>query len=84
MKKSLFLLASAFFCLCINSQSLNQIRSKADSGDAYSQYLMGWSYANGANGLRPDYNQALPWFKKASNNGYAAAAYFLGWMYYYG
>lgn len=68
----------------INSQSIEQVRDKANSGDAYSQYLMGWSYANGANGVKKNYNNALPWFKKASSNGFGAASYFIGWMYYYG
>lgn len=84
MKKFLIMMALAVFCLNASAQSVEQIRSKADAGDAYSQYLMGWSYANGANGVRSDYSQALQWFLKSSDNGYAAAAYFIGWMYYYG
>lgn len=50
----------------------------------YIHWLMGYNYANGANGLKADYELAYQWFKKASNNGFAAAAYYLGWMYYYG
>lgn len=84
MKKLMFILTAMLFCINVSAQSLDQIRSKANSGDAYSQYLMGWSYANGANGASHDYAQAAPWFKQASENGYAAASYFLGWMYYYG
>ena len=84
MKKFLIMMALAVFCLNASAQSIEQIRSKADAGDAYSQYLMGWSYANGANGVRSDYSQALQWFLKSSDNGYAAAAYSIGWMYYYG
>ena len=84
MKKFLIMMVLAVFCLNTSAQSIEQIRSKADAGDAYSQYLMGWSYANGANGVRGDYSQALQWFSRSSDNGYAAAAYFIGCMYYYG
>lgn len=42
MKKLFLLLVLAFLCLSINSQSFESIRSKANSGDAYSQYLMGY------------------------------------------
>lgn len=84
MKKLMFILTAMLFSINVGAQSLDQIRAKANSGDAYSQYLMGWSYANGANGAKQDYSQAAPWFKQSSENGYGAASYFLGWMYYYG
>ncbi len=80
----MLILTMMLVCVCVSAQSLDQIRAKANSGDAYSQYLMGWSYANGAYGAKFSYSEAMPWFKKASENGYAAASYFLGWMYYYG
>lgn len=70
------------FCLSVGAQSLQEIQTKAESGDAYSQYLLGWNIANKA--AKPDYSAAKPWFEKASANGYAAASYYLGWMYYYG
>jgi len=84
MKKIIVLMLLAMCAFNVTAQTIEQIRSKADAGDAYSQYLMGWSYANGSNGVKADYSQALPWFKKAGANGFAAAAYFAGWMYYYG
>ena len=84
MKKFLIIMVLVAFCLNASAQSIEQIRSKADAGDAYSQYLMGRSYANGTNGVHEDYSLALQWLLKSSDNGYAAAAYFIGWMYYYG
>lgn len=84
MKKLLMMLTLAIFCLNVCAQSFEQIRNKANSGDAYSQYMMGWSYANGENGVSRDYSQALSWFEKSSDKGYAASAYFIGWMYFYG
>lgn len=80
----MFVLTLMLLCIKVSAQSLEEIRAKANSGDAHFQYLMGWSYANGANGAKQNYNQAAPWFTQASDGGYAAASYFLGWMYYYG
>ena len=68
----------------VNAQNIQQIREKADKGDAYSQYLMGYSYYNGINGAVKDDAQARSWFTRSANNGYGAAAYYMGWFYYYG
>jgi hypothetical protein len=84
MKRLVLCLTALLLCITVGAQSLEEIRAKASTGDAYFQYLLGWSYANGANGVSLDYNAAKPWFEKASENGYAAASYFLGWMYFYG
>lgn len=84
MKKIIVFLLLSLCLINVRAQSIDQIRNKANSGDAYSQYLMGWSYANGTNGVLKNYNNALPWFKKASKNGFGAASYFIGWMCYYG
>lgn len=71
-------------CISISAQSIGLIRAKAETGDAYSQYLMGFSYANGLNGLKRNYENALDWLGKASLNGYADASELLGTLYYYG
>lgn len=84
MKKVIMLMLLTLVYFNVKAQTIDQIRTKASSGDAYSQYLMGWSYANGANGVKSDYQQALSWFKQAGVNGYAPAAYYVGWMYCYG
>ncbi len=84
MKKILALMALGFSIGIANAQSIQQIREKADKGDAYSQYLMGYSYNKGINGATQDLSQARSWFKRAADNGFGAAAYFMGWYYYYG
>ena len=84
MKKVLALMALVLSFGLANAQNIQQIREKADKGDAYSQYLMGYSYNNGVNGATQDLSQARSWFKKAADNGFGAAAYFMGWYYYYG
>ena len=58
--KKIFVLMLLVMCIFnVTAQTIDQIRSKADAGDAYSQYLMGWSYANGANGVNTASTQAL-------------------------
>ena len=84
MKKLLVLMVLALSIGFANAQDIQQIKKKADSGDAYSQYLMGYSYNNGVNGVVQDLTQARSWFKKSADNGYGAAAYFMGWYYFYG
>ena len=54
MKKIILLMLLTLVYINVKAQTIDQIRTKASSGDAYSQYLMGWSYANGANGVKSD------------------------------
>ena len=84
MKRLVAMIALALSVGFASAQDIRQIREKADKGDAYSQYLMGYSYNNGINGAVIDYVQARSWFKRAAGNGFAAAAYFMGWYYFYG
>ena len=84
MKRLFALMALVLTIGFANAQTIQQIREKADKGDAYSQYLMGYSYHNGINGAVHDDAQARSWFTKSANNGYGAAAYYMGWFYYYG
>lgn len=84
MKRLFALMALVLSIGLASAQNIQQIREKADKGDAYSQYLLGYSYNNGENGATKDLAQARSWFIKAANNGFGAAAYFMGWYYYYG
>lgn len=84
MKKLILFMVLMLVNINISAQSIEQIRAKAETGDAYSQYLMGFSYTNGLNGLKRDYENALDWLGKASLNGYADASELLGTLYYYG
>ena len=84
MKKLFILLALTISIVSVNAQNIQQIQGKADGGDAYSQYLMGYSYNNGVNGVTKNLAQARLWFEKSANNGFAGAAYFMGWYYYCG
>lgn len=66
-------------CISASAQANDLIRSKAQAGDGFSQYLMGLSYM--APHTADAYNSAIEWFEKSASNGCGKAAYYLGWMY---
>jgi uncharacterized protein len=59
---------------------IEEIKGKADQGDAMAQFNLGWAYAHG-NEVLQDYAQAASWYRKAAQQGHAAAQYNLGWYY---
>jgi uncharacterized protein len=61
-------------------QWIEEIKGKADQGDAVAQFNLGWAYAHG-NEVLQDYAQAASWYRKAAVQGHAAAQYNLGWYY---
>ena len=60
-----------------------QIRIKAEQGDAEAQNNLGVMYANG-NGVAQDDKQAAFWFRKAADQGEAMAQFNIGRMYFNG
>jgi TPR repeat protein len=44
----------------------------AETGDAYSQYMLGLTYARG-DGVEKDQSEAVKWYLKASEQGLAEA-----------
>lgn len=84
MKKLLFFIVFVMVFVVSNAQDINEIKLKADKGDAEAQYLMGYNYSHGLDGLAKDYSKSILWFEKAAHNGNGAAAYFLGFYNYYG
>lgn len=78
------------FCLLVSSlgfaqvRDINSVRKNAEAGNAQSQYLLGWCYGNGSNGVVKSYEKAVIWLEKSAQQGYEAAQYYLGWCYYYG
>lgn len=84
MKKLFAIIALVLSIGYANAQDIQQIQEKANKGDAYSQYLMGYSYGHGIHGAIQDYTQARSWFRKSAESGFGAAAYFLGCYYFTG
>ena len=56
------------------------MRPLAESGDADSQYNIGWMYLNGY-GLRVNDSLALEWWEKASEQGHSDASFSIGMLY---
>jgi len=57
------------------------LREAATNGDPSAQYEIGQRYANGANGLPQDNEQAAYWLNRAAEQGLAPAQYRLGTMF---
>ena len=60
-----------------------EIRARAENGDAALQYQLGLSYFNG-NNVAKDYLEAARWWRKAADQDYAPAQYQFGLCYYTG
>ena len=64
-----------------DDQTLADLRARAESGAANSQYTLGFMYEFGLYGAPQDYAKALTWYHKAAAQGYADAQYNLGRMH---
>ncbi len=64
------------------ADNLEEIRLKAESGDAYAQAALGSIYANG-DGVKQDYKEAVKWYRLAAGKN-STAIYHLGLLNYAG
>ena len=64
----------------LSAQITPELLKKAEGGDAVSQWVLGFMYANGV-GENKDAAEAVKWFRKAAEQGDASAQYNLGVMY---
>lgn len=60
------------------------LESQRNLHDAISQYNAANIYYNGGRDMRPDYEQALHWYKEAAENNYTNAQNQIGHMYQHG
>ena len=60
--------------------TLNEVKAKAESGDATAQNMLGEMYVKGQ-GAAPNYKEAANWFRKAAEQGNPAGQSNLGMMY---
>ena len=65
---------------CLADSQLDNIRIKAEQGDANSQYQLGRMYDRGQ-GVAQNYAEAAIWYLKAAEQGYAQAQTNLGILY---
>jgi len=85
-----FLLASSVAVVQLAAQQTNadqkpieEVKAKAEAGDAQSQVELGLRYDKGE-GVAKDQVEAVKWFRKAAEQNYARAQYNLGVGYYNG
>ena len=65
-------------------RQFEEVKARAEQGEAPVQYYLGLSYASGAYGLTKDYGEAVKWYRKAAEQGHAGGQYELGRAYYNG
>jgi TPR repeat protein len=58
-------------------ESIQDIRTQAEKGDALGQFKLGNCYHNG-DGVVKDFGEAAKWFRKAAEQGHAKSQYNLG------
>jgi len=66
------------------SEFMVDLITKAEQGDAHSQYLLGGDYEFGIGIIPQDYEEAMRWYRAAAEQGHAKAQNSLGSMYGYG
>lgn len=62
---------------------IRDLEARATAGNAQSQYCLGYCYYYGKC-VQQNYDAAVEWWTKASEQGYADAQYRLGFCYYHG
>jgi TPR repeat protein len=61
-------------------ESVDQIRAKAEAGDAQAQYQLARDYNSGTN-VPKDYKQAFDWCLKSAEQGYVKAEFTVATLY---
>src|SRR5260370_41166987 len=84
----LLLLSAAVFQLRaeqpeINRKQVEELRAKAEAGDADSEYHLGLRYYNGE-GVAKDLAEAVKWYRKAAEQNHAKAQYNLANCFFNG
>ena len=71
------------FDTATNRETIQEIKSKAEKGDAQAQLNLGFCYASGQ-GVAKDEVEAMKWYRKAAEQNLAQAQCNLGWCYFNG
>ena len=86
-KRSWQVFLLAFFwvspVLLHGEESIEELRKKAEQGDAEAQYNLGGACKCGS-GVPKDKVQSVNWYRKAAEQGHAEAQWFLGMSYKFG
>ena len=62
-------------------KKFEEVKAKAEKGDAEAQVLLGWHYLNGE-GVEMDSKQAAIWWRKGAEQGNDGCMNMLGWYYW--
>lgn len=62
-------------------KGMKWIKKGASLNDDYSQFLLGFCYLNGEGGVDTNYDEAMTWLRKASENGNTMAMVSIGEIY---
>lgn len=83
MKRFIFTLITIIITCCVATavvKDFDEIQRKAENGNAEAQFQLGRIYHNG-DGIEPNFNKAVYWYKKAAQQGYVDAQINLGSCY---
>ena len=61
-------------------ETIEELRAKAEQGDAQAQYFLGYRYSIGG-GVPQDSAEAVRWYRLSAEQGHVGAQYNLGVMY---
>jgi len=67
----------------VDQKPIEEVKAKAEAGDAESQVELGRRYDKGESVVK-DHAEAAKWYRKAAEQNYAEAQYNLGLGYYKG
>ena len=81
--RNVLLSALLLSALGLRAESIDDIRQKAEQGDAKAQVVLGDCYLTGT-GVDNNTAEAVKWYIKSAGQGYAEAQQNLGELYYYG
>ena len=82
----IFIIICLFIPIPVRAQvpidSMESMKKAAEEGDSFWQRKMGFNYEWGLfEGIKPDYTEAVKWYRKAAEQGDTLAQYYLGVMY---
>jgi TPR repeat protein len=86
MRRSVSLVLAILALACFgfgdsNVSGLDELRARAENGEALAQFLLGRAYLLATDGLKKDETAAAVWFRKAADQGQVNSETFLAWMY---
>ena len=81
MTKFLLLMIPSILVGCRTGPDFDEMKVKAENGDANAQNYLGTAYQHGE-GVKQDTGEAIKWYQKAADQGLDQGQFYLGLMYY--